>query len=237
MKYLGDPSSGSQAGTTASRNRFGQYKRTRAIPVQPRTPKQTTNRSQMATASSAWRFLTDAQRTAWNDYAAQISRSDSLGSSYNPTGASLYVGSSIASVAVGTVGDPPTLLPQYFFSLTGMAYVDSTPGPEALNAAIQVTNADNLVLVETSGPVSPGITSAAAVRRWRSLPTAADNLRPNEFSMNATPIDLITQYKYLFPSPVTGQTIWFRFSEVFWEPLGSSGIANKQKQTFRLVIP
>lgn len=235
MKYLGDPRSGSQAGTTASRNRFGQYFRTRAMPVQPRTPKQTRIRGLLTVSSSQWRTLSDASRTAWNDYAAQILRSGSLGSSYSPTGQSLFSATQILSVGA-TVNDPPTVLPTYVMSVDNMTYVDSTPGPEALNIFIDTTSADNEMLVETSGPVSPGVTSAAAVRRWRSLPVTAANVNIQRFAMTASPIDVIAEYKFLFPSPVPGQVIWFRFREVFFDGVNNAGIVNKFFQTFRLLI-
>lgn len=232
MKYLGDPSSGSQAGTTASRNRFGQYKRTRAIPVQPRTPKQTNTRAQFTTASSRWRSLSDPQRTAWNDYAAQISYNDSLGSPYNPTGAALFVASSVANQSVGTVEDAPVNLPQYFLILAGVTYVDPAPGPEAFTIDIGVTDTSNSLLIETSGPVSPGITSAAAIRSWRSLPDSSLNLTPNLFEMTVASVPILTEYKRLFPSPLPGQTIWFRVSELFVDT-NFSGVKNRNAQTIR----
>jgi hypothetical protein len=122
-------------------------------------------------------------------------------------------------------------------SVTAMAYVDSTPGPEALTATIQNTSGTNFAIVQTSGPVSAGITSAAAVRRWRSLPTAAGNLIPNQFAMSASTLALLVNYKYLFPSPATGQSIWFRFRELAFPSPGGIGITSKTWQTFRLIIP
>lgn len=235
MLILETPRSGSVAGVTASRNRFGQYYRTRAIPVQPRTPKQTINRAFLTVGSSAWRSLGDTDRTAWNDYAQQIVRSGRLGSSYSPTGAALFSGAFVLAPA-GIITVPPTTLPNYVLSIGGMTYVDPTPGPEALNVFINTTSADNKMLLETSGPVSPGITSAAAVRRWRTLPDSADNLQPVRFDMSASPADIITNYKFLFPSPVTGQAIWFRFREVFFDGTTDAGITNTLFQTFRLVI-
>src|SRR5262245_36608206 len=105
MLILDVPQSGSVAGFTSSKNRFGQYRRTRAIPLQPRTPKQTRNRCLCSSGSSQWRSLSDAQRTAWNDYAQQILRSNGVGSSYTPTGASLFVGGSIITNSPGFTGD------------------------------------------------------------------------------------------------------------------------------------
>jgi hypothetical protein len=117
-----------------------------------------------------------------------------------------------------------------------MTYVDPTPGPEALTVSVDATSTDNRMLVETSGPISPGVTSAAAVRRWRTLPDSALNNAANYFAFTGTPVALLTQYKFLFPSPLTGQTIWFRFKEVFFDPLGGLGITNKLSQTFRFVV-
>lgn len=203
--------------------------------MQPRTPKQTANRSLLAAGASAWRGLSDAQRTAWNDYAAQITRSGSLGSSYSPTGAQLFAGSTIVSANVNSIVEPPSELPTWILNVTGMSYTDSTPGPEALEVDVDTTGT-NTFLVETSGPVSPGITSAAAVRRWRTLPTNASNLVPNQFSLTAATVAILTQYKYLFPSPATGNTIWFRFTEIFYGTDGFAPLVNRLKQTFRLVI-
>lgn len=235
MKILDVPQSGSVAGVTASRNRFGQYRRTRAIPVQPRSPKQTYVRGQLTIGSSAWRTLSDPSRTAWNDYAAQITRSDGLGSGYSPTGASLYAATAILAPGL-TVNDPPNVLPTYVLGVLLVSYTDPTPGPEALDVTLDTTSPDNQVLIETSGPVSPGITSAAAVRRWRSLPDSAANLAANRFSMAATPLSILTEYKRLYPSPVPGQSIWFRFTEIFFDGVNNAGITNHQHATYRLIV-
>src|SRR5437773_11561609 len=74
MKYLGPTQSGSENGTTASRNRFGQYFRRRAVPVQPRTAAQLAVRARMSNNAAAWRALTDAQRAAWESLGTQITR-------------------------------------------------------------------------------------------------------------------------------------------------------------------
>lgn len=90
MKFLGDPRSGSYQGITSSRNRFGQYVRTRASPVQPRTVAQLNQRARMTTNAAAWRTLTDAQRAGWTDLGLSISRTDSLGQTYTLNGFAAY---------------------------------------------------------------------------------------------------------------------------------------------------
>lgn len=86
MKYLGDPSSGSYQGITASRNRFGQYKRTRAIPVNPASSYQTAVRARLATNASNWRSLTATQREGWGSFGSNITRADTLGQYYTLNG-------------------------------------------------------------------------------------------------------------------------------------------------------
>lgn len=111
MKYLGDPSSGSQAGTTASRNRFGQYKRTRAIPVNPSTPQQLVQRARMSTNAAAWRTLTDAQRSGWESLGLMMSRTDSLGQTYTLNGFMAYCSVNNNNLDAGNaiVADAPAL--------------------------------------------------------------------------------------------------------------------------------
>jgi hypothetical protein len=101
MKKLDVPQSGSQADTTASRNRFGQYNRTRAMPTQPRTDAQLAVRSYLTNVSQAWRELTDAQRTAWSEYAAAHPRVDSLGSTIVLTGHQMFNGVNVLNMQAG----------------------------------------------------------------------------------------------------------------------------------------
>ena len=118
MKYLGNPQSGSYAQMTASRNRFGQYFRTRAPPVNQSSPPQRTQRARMTTTSAAWRGLTDAQRAGWESLGANITRTDPLGSPYTLNGMMAYcsvnnnrldAGDAIVADAPAIVL-PPTLL-------------------------------------------------------------------------------------------------------------------------------
>jgi len=90
MKYLDIPRSGSENAVTASRNRYGQYYRTRAIPVNPASTFQLVQRARMSTNATAWRALTAGQRAGWTSLGAQILRTDSLGQSYDLNGFGAY---------------------------------------------------------------------------------------------------------------------------------------------------
>ena len=112
MKYLGVPSSGSQAGTTASRNRFGQYFRTRAIPVNPATPQQLVQRARMSTNATAWRALTDTQRAGWLALGLMITRTDALGQTYDFNGFMAYcsINNNRLNAGDAVVADAPAIV-------------------------------------------------------------------------------------------------------------------------------
>lgn len=109
MKLLDVPQSGSIAGVTASRNRYGQYHRTRAIPVNPASSFQGAVRTRLAANAAAWKNLTSAQRAGWESLGAQISRTDSLGQTYTLNGFSAYQMINNNNLAAGNavVSDAP----------------------------------------------------------------------------------------------------------------------------------
>ena len=86
MKMLDVPQSGSIGGSTSSRNRNGQYKRSRSTPVNPNSTFQGTVRARMSANAAAWRALTQNQREGWMSLGLMMNRTDSLGQSYNLTG-------------------------------------------------------------------------------------------------------------------------------------------------------
>ncbi len=84
--------SGSIGGTTFSHNRFGAYKRNRSIPVNPNTARQVVARNAVRTLSIRWQTtLTQAQRDAWNVYAANVNWLNALGQTVKLTGLNHYV--------------------------------------------------------------------------------------------------------------------------------------------------
>lgn len=134
MKYLpmvAGTNSGSLGGTTYSHNRYGQYVRRKAIPVNPNTARQAVNRSRFSAAVIAWFALTAAQRTAWDTYAANVPVTDSLGQSINLTGQAMYVRSYTA--ITGALLTAPTDAPVVY----NLGDIDPTL---TLTAAAEDTN-------------------------------------------------------------------------------------------------
>lgn len=93
---------GSIAGTTFARNRYGNYSRARTKPVNPNTVRQQAVRGFMATLTTRWaQTLTAAQRTAWNLYASSVAMTNRLGESIHLTGFNHYIRSNVWRLDLG----------------------------------------------------------------------------------------------------------------------------------------
>lgn len=154
MKKLDVPQSGSQANTTASRNRFGQYNRTRAMPTQPRTAAQVQARGFLSTVSKAWASLTDAERLAWNNYAAAHTFTDSLGQSYSLTGHQAFV--SVGTICLQTGQAVQTAVPDGSAVATPEFTITPTTAAGLLVKVTDAIPASAYFLCFASPPLSPG---------------------------------------------------------------------------------
>ena len=95
--------SGSIAGNTHARNRFGNYMRARTKPVNPNTARQVTARARLALLAEDWReVLSDAQRIAWNTYAAGVSWLNGLGEVVHLTGFNMFCRTNAAYMQVSS---------------------------------------------------------------------------------------------------------------------------------------
>jgi hypothetical protein len=200
MKFLDVPRSGSQASTTSSRNRFGQYARNRATPVQPRTPAQLNQRATMSTNAAAWRALTDAQRAGWASLGAMMSRSDSLGQTYTLNGFMAYCSVNNNKLAAGDAGvaDAPAIV---------------TP-PDLLTATITLTAAAFSVAY-TATPLATGVRLFAFVSPQQSAGRKFNGdyrLLSVSAAAAASPFVLTTAYTAKFGVPVVGNRIFMSFT-------------------------
>jgi len=148
--------SGSVAGTTFSRNRFGPYLRNKAIPVNPNSTAQAAVRARFGAQSAAWRGLTAAQRLQWNTQAPLISLYDTLGQAYTPSGAQFYSSVNLYRTITGqaalsvppTVDTPPALLTLSVAAAGGTAAFDVT-----FTAAIA---SGEFLVIQATAPNSAG---------------------------------------------------------------------------------
>lgn len=196
MKILDVPSSGSYAGTTHSRNRFGQYVRTRAIPVNPNSTFQSLVRSRLAASATAWRALTSAQRAAWESLSLLVTRSDSLGQSYTLNGFAAYVSvnNNLAAAGDARVDDPPAL---------------TVPDAPVLGAITLTAAAFSIAFTPT--PLAAGQRMFTYVSPQRSAGrTFEADLRLLQVGAAATasPVNALAAYTARFGLPVVGNRIF-----------------------------
>ena len=84
--------SGSIAGNTYARNRFGNYVRPRTKPVNPSSTAQGTIRTILSFLAERWHdTLTPAERIAWGTYAAAVAMKNRLGEAVYLTGFNHYL--------------------------------------------------------------------------------------------------------------------------------------------------
>ena len=96
-------------GVVYSKNKYGHYVRAFRAPRQPGSTPQMQVRAHFLNASTSWRALSEAQRSAWNAYAAETRRRLPGGETGTVTGVASYV--SVYTVArlagiTGPMGTP-----------------------------------------------------------------------------------------------------------------------------------
>jgi UPF0716 family protein affecting phage T7 exclusion len=196
MKVLVPPQSGSKEGITASRNRFGQYIRTRAIPVNPASFAQGAVRARMAGNSAAYRLLTSAQRAGWSDLGLMLVRSDSLGQSYALQGNQAYasVNNNLLAAAATIVADAPAIA-----TPVALATVTITLSAAAFSIAYTATPLPALtyLMVFASPQRSAGRNFEGDFRLIKVGAAAG-----------ASPLVVLTEYTAKFGIPVTGNKVF-----------------------------
>lgn len=84
--------SGSIAGNTYARNRFGNYVRSRTKPVNPNSDRQVAARVRIAYLSEFWHeTLSVNERGLWDTYAAAVAMTNKLGETINLTGFNHFI--------------------------------------------------------------------------------------------------------------------------------------------------
>jgi len=105
--------SGSIAGNTFARNRYGNYTRARTKPINPNSARQSKVRAIIADLVERWNeTLSDAQRTAWATYAAAVAMKNRLGETIYLTGFNHFIRSncSYLDAVAQYFDDAPTTL-------------------------------------------------------------------------------------------------------------------------------
>lgn len=196
MKILDVPRSGSYGGITSSRNAFGQYVRTRATPVQPRSESQLGVRARLSRTSSAWRALADGVRAGWASLGLSMRRTDALGQSYTLSGFQAHgaVNNVLAVAGLAMVDDAPALVTPDAPTNIALA-ID--PGTFDVTFAPTPVPADTYLFLRVSPQRSAGRNFEGDLRFLASTAPAG-----------ASPTDLLAAYTAKFGAPVEGNKIF-----------------------------
>lgn len=203
MKYLGNPQSGSQAGTTASHNRAGQYLRSRRAPVQPvGTGRRAAIRTAFGNAARYYASLTGAQQAAWTSYALSFPVTDSLGQSITLTGQQMCVSINTALLNAGAAlsAAPPVsnaVASAGVPTLTAVHAGAITLTPTGLGAA------GDFQLYAFSAPQSSGVSFCKTF--WQAGHVSGSS---------TTAIVATTAYIAQFGAVTAGQRIFFKVTPV-----------------------
>ena len=154
--------SGSIGGAVYSRNRFGQYIRTRAVPVNPSTSFQQVVRNALTQLVTRWtETLTQAQRDAWDVYGVNVPVVNKVGNSVNLTGQNWYIGNNTPRLQAGMiiVDAAPTIFDRGTFD-PPLITIDATA--DEIDVAFDNTFApynetDAALLVYVGRPVNPSV--------------------------------------------------------------------------------
>lgn len=196
MKILDIPRSGSYQGITSSHNRYGQYVRTRAIPVNPNSGPQGTVRGRLSANAAAFRDLTVSQKAGWASLGAMMTRTDPLGQTYTLTAFQAYVAVNNNNLAAGNAVvsdapayDSPVAMLTGIITLTNAAFsVAYTPTP---------LGAGERLFFYASPQRSAGRGFEADYRLIHVSAAAA-----------ASPANVLSAYTARFGAPVTGNKIF-----------------------------
>jgi len=221
---------GSVNGVTYSRNRYGLYARSKASPVQPRTPAQSERRAQLTVLSQRWRTLDESLRAEWRALADELTRSDALGLTYRLSGLQAYLQMNLWRALLGLApqDNPPAQL--------------AAPNPVSIQGINQDADADLLEIAFTPTPYAGALAIWATAPFSRGINFVAPSRyrivavrRPASFGGNlASPQNIGPAYIAKFGIPIgelAGKRIAVALTPVSYGAPNTAGVAG-QRTTF-----
>lgn len=221
---------GSVNGVTYARNRYGLYVRSKASPVQPRTPAQTARRAQLTVLSQRWRTLDEPIRAEWRAFANELTRSDALGLTYRLSGLQAYLQINLwrALLSLAPQDNPPPQLDAP--SPITISDVTFDPAAERLAVAFTPTPYAGAIAIWATAPFSRGI-HFVAPSRYRIVTI----VKPSAFGGTITsPQSFGDEYVQKFGIPLgelRGKRIAIALTPVSYDAANTAGVAG-QRTTF-----
>ena len=221
---------GSINGVTFARNRYGLYARSKASPVQPRTPAQSERRAQLTVLSQRWRTLDESLRAEWRALADELTRSDTLGLTYRLSGLQAYLSFNLwrALLTLAPQDDPPPQL--------------AAPNPVDITAVTLDVQDETLSLAYTPSPYTGALAIWATAPFSRGVNFVAPSryrliaiLRPATFGGTvASPASIESDYVNKFGISVAqllGKRAAFALTPLSYGAADTAGVAG-QRTTF-----
>jgi hypothetical protein len=221
---------GSVNGVTYARNRYGLYARSKASPVQPRTPAQSERRAQLTVLSQRWRTLSESNRAEWRALADELTRSDALGLTYRLSGLQAYLQVNLWRALLGLAAQdnaPPQLAAPNPVTISTVNY-DATN--ESLDILFTPSPYAGALAVWATAPFSRGI-NFVAPSRYRVIVV----LKPTTFGGNiGSPLGISDEYTIKFGIAIpelVGKRIAVALTPISYGAANTAGIAG-QRTTF-----
>lgn len=208
-------------GHVASANRGGAYLRTKVSPKQPASTYTAHIRAVFSAISSAWKSLTQAQRTQWNNAVSDYKKSDIFGDIKNPSGFNLYqkLNNNLNQVSVAPITIPP--LPIAVSQLTSASLTAVHAGAITLTFAPAVPAGETMIIRATPS-LSPGKNFVKSEFRFVQ----------NALTADASPLAITTAYNTKFGAVgAAGEKIFVEVEHVS----NTTGQASKRFQVSAII--
>lgn len=190
--------SGSVAGSTYSRNRYGAYIRNRTKPVKATSEAAINQKAIFGSISRLWKDISEENRSAWIEWAAGNPIIDSLGSSQilAPNVAFMRCNTVLAAFGMSTIESPPQYPgPQALIPTS----ITATSSPQALSMVLpeSALDANTGLQIYIAAPLSPSINYVEQMLKQvvRIDPEAT------------SPVNLLAGYTSKFGAITSGQKI------------------------------
>lgn len=165
---------GSIMGLTYSKNSSGGYFRGRVTPVDPNTTDQSNVRADFTTIAQAWRDLTEAERTSWNQGVVSFTHTDIFGDNVPLTGFGLHQQLNLNILAIGGVVITAPPLPAAVFNFTSASLAAAFALQTVTLTYAPVIPATETVILKATAPLSAGKNFVKSELRQIDTIVAAD---------------------------------------------------------------
>lgn len=215
---------GKLSGTVFSKNRGGNYVRTKVTPVNPQTSDQVAQRNRLSTYSQNFRALGASAIAAWNTAVANFTNTDIFGDIKTPAGINLYtrLNMNLDLAGQSAITTPPVPAGADPVIITGVTS-DVSSSLFTIASAAAAVPAGHTLIIEATPQLSPG--KSFVKSEFRVIDTAA--------AAATFPIAAGSAYIAKFGAPIAGQKVFCRVKTIN----NTTGEASGYSQVSTISVP